>query len=382
MAMSAQFVPDAEPLWRPVFVLPNLALTDAIEAGQATIAPSGDSRVQAIINAHPLFASFMNRFTDAFGEKVSPAVMLLAPDAPDGYRTTEAVAGFRDAFAISVTALSWASQLAAPWPFRTFYSDAFGFYPWMLDRDFEHLMAQTPAMMGVHITEEFHGQPTPAVPQAPIGAFEIDEHLLSALLSVWRRRYVTRRPKWRDVALFRSLNMAQQASRAPAGADATIYDLGRQISLWVSAFEILAHTGAGGRSDLGKVVDLIESAPWRSGKCRRKKYQIIKGRGRRQGGLGPKIYRTLYDLRNDFLHGNPITRSKLTHATRLPEVSWAAYAAPLYRVTLLSFLQIESAPSTSARRIPRDLSSEIAARLADEHSTFEKAILTASGGWR
>src|SRR5262245_43018460 len=43
-----------------------------------------------------------------------------------------------------------------------------------------------------------------------------------------------------DLALFHSLNMAVQAASIPSNPP-TIFDLGRSISLWVSAFEILSH---------------------------------------------------------------------------------------------------------------------------------------------
>jgi hypothetical protein len=153
---------------------------------------------------------------------VEPAAILLEPDAPSGFHTTEAIAGFRDVVALSVTPLSWANQLASPHLFRTYCSDAFAFYPWMLDRHFEHLMAQTPAMMGVQDIEEFGGQSMAAVPHAPMGPFAIDQQLLNILLAAWGRRFGFGRPTLRDLALFRPLNMAQQASHMPAGPEATI----------------------------------------------------------------------------------------------------------------------------------------------------------------
>jgi hypothetical protein len=369
--------------WDAIFVLPNLNLEAPIDGGAGVLVPGHDPRVRKIIDAHPRFGSFLSRFSDEFGQGVEPAVILRASDASQGFCTTEAIAGFRDVIALSVIPLSWANQLASPHQFRTYYSDAFTFYPWMLDRHFEHLMAQTPAMMGIQDIEEFGGQTLPAVPPAPMGLFEIDEQLLTILLAAWRRRFSSGRPSWRDLALFRSLNMAQQASRMPAGPEATIYDLGRQIGLWVSAFEILAHTGAGGRSDLGKVIDLIDRAPWHIKACRLKLYGILKkGKAVRRGVLGTKLYRMLYDLRNDFLHGNPITRSDLTHRRRLPTVSWAAYAAPLYRVALASFLEAEPNLTLLPPGVAEGSASPISTRLRQEHRTYEKALATAAGGWR
>lgn len=57
---------------------------------------------------------------------------------------------------------------------------------------------------------------------------------------------------WDDVALTRSLNMAYHASLLPAGTDTTFYDVGRIVSLWVSAFEILVHPGGNGQASQAK----------------------------------------------------------------------------------------------------------------------------------
>jgi hypothetical protein len=70
---------------------------------------------------------------------------------------------------------------------------------------------------------------------------DVDTPLLNALLERWRVRYGTKRPQWSDRALFRSLNMAAAASKMPAGVDLTTFSIGRNIGLWVSAFEILTH---------------------------------------------------------------------------------------------------------------------------------------------
>ena len=84
-------------------VLPDLAVVQPIEADVASVAPASDPRVQAVAKAYPTFASFMGRFRDAFGQTVSPAVILLSPGAPDTFRTVEAIASLRDAVALSVT---------------------------------------------------------------------------------------------------------------------------------------------------------------------------------------------------------------------------------------------------------------------------------------
>lgn len=132
-------------------------------------------------------------------------------------------------------------ELRYPRGHRVLFGEAFAIYPWMLDRHYKDVIGSTPAILGTHMVSSFRGQSSPTIFRTPLAASDIDEPLLSALLARWRRRYGAHEPAWEDVALMRSLNMAYQASLLPAGTDTTFYDVGRIVSLWVSAFEILVH---------------------------------------------------------------------------------------------------------------------------------------------
>jgi hypothetical protein len=57
--------------------------------------------------------------------------------------------------------------------------------------------------------------------------------------------------------------MANEAARLPSVVASTVYDVGRTLALWVSAFEIVAHPGGAGRSNMSTVADLIERVEWR-----------------------------------------------------------------------------------------------------------------------
>jgi hypothetical protein len=99
----------------------------------------------------------------------------------------------------------------------------------------------------------FKGQSSPTLFRTALDAADLDQPLLAALLSRWQQRYQASEPDWADIALFRSLNMAYHSSLLPA-ADTTFYDLGRLVSLWVSAFEILVHPGGNGQANRDKVL--------------------------------------------------------------------------------------------------------------------------------
>ena len=233
--------------WTAAAVLPNIELQKPIEGGLAALAPGGDPRLSALCQAHPNLRKFLGKFTNAFGIKLHPAVLIVHGNAPPSIFKVDALASFRDAVALSVVTRSRAFEIVHPRGHRINFSNSFWLYPWSPDKDYEDLIADTPGLLGLHEVTAFKGQSSSEISVMTLTEYDVDEPLLTALLDRWRRRYAGRRPQWPDRALFRSLNMANQASQLPAGVDTTFYDVGRLIALWVSAFEILAHPGRGNR---------------------------------------------------------------------------------------------------------------------------------------
>ena len=296
-----------------------------------------DPRIAVLEKTHENVGPFLDRFTDAFGVRVNPTALLVRKKAPPPVYTTEALAGFRDLVAMSVIPRNRSWELKHGRQNRILWSDMFAFYPWTLDKNHQYLVAQTPALLGLHIVEEFHGQSTPELPsQLHLDRFSIDEPMLDALIKRWRRRYLARTPHTDDLKLFRSLNMANQASRTPAGRDSTFYDVGRSIALWVSAFEILAHTGKGGRSGSVRVVNLLDRNAWLRARLRARSFKIHAQRDK--GRFAPWLYAQINKARNDFLHGNPATTRNLR--IKRSGQSLFVYAAPLYRMALAAFLDL------------------------------------------
>ena len=149
-----------------------------------------------------------------------------------------------------------------------------------------------------------------------------------------------------DRRLFRSLEMARAASKTPGGADATVYDAGRETALWVSAFEILAHDGQ--RADFQRVLSLLNRVQWLSRKLKVQDRKVTYGGKVRQTNLAGSIYERLYKARNDFLHGNPVTIETLELEKSGKQVRW--FAAPLFRLALTAFLDLrfsERLPKTA-----------------------------------
>jgi hypothetical protein len=323
--------------WTPVFVLPNIPLEAAIGCEIAALAPANDARVAALKRAHPSFRRFLNRFADNFGEKFEPSVLILDATAPPIFRDVTALASFRDLVALSAVTHGRALELRHPRGHRVLFGEAFAIYPWMLDRHYEDVLGSTPAILGTHELSRFKGQSSPALFRTSLGERDVDQPLLAALLARWRRRYKASEPAWEDVALMRSLNMAYQASLLPAGTDTTFYDVGRVVSLWVSAFEILVHPGGSGQANRDKVFEMIERTPWTEVESGRLVHDTG-GKTKVKRTLASWLYQVLYECRNDFLHGNPVEHSNLFLPT--PQRTIFEYAAPLYRIALTAFLPL------------------------------------------
>lgn len=365
--------------WRAMAVLPNIELETPVEGGLAALVGHEDPRLKAIRRTHPNFHRFLGRFTDAFGVKLRPAVLIQRSDAPDWTRNIDAIASLRDAVAISTVPYSRALEINYARGHRITFANAFWLYPWMLDRDNEHLIANTPGMLALHQVEAFKGQSTPETPRMTLSERDLDLPLLDALLARWHQRYEARRPDWADRALFRSLNMANQAAQLPAGMDTTLYDVGRMIALWVSAFEILAHPGEG-MSGLHKVYELLDQLEWkyrRSAPKRYKAYPKKPNSPRRTAACW--LYGEIHQARNDFLHGNEVTPVRLRIGKG--EHNLFQLAAPLYRLALTAFLPLTSSGPVPSVSDIEAFAAEMVRRSSFEHyqGVAEKAILLARG---
>lgn len=362
--------------WVPVFVLPNVSLEDSIECDIAALVPTRDRRVTPLKREHPRFKRFLNRFADSFGQKFEPTVLIINKAAAPVFRDISALASFRDLIAICAITRARALEILYPRGHRVSYGDSFSIYPWMLDRHYHHLIGNTPAILATHEVSSFKGQSSPTISRMPLGAEDIDQSMLIALMARWQQCHETSEPAWADVALLRSLNMAYHASLLPAGTDTTIYDVGRIISLWVSAFEILVHPGGNGRVHRDNVFDLIERTPWAIPASGRLTYETG-GKTKVLRTLASWLYQELYERRNDFLHGNPVEYRNLNMPT--PQRWISDYAAPLYRIALTAFLDL-----THTSPVPSTDDSKGFGAFVNDQMNFmepqkkaEKALLTA-----
>jgi len=130
--------------------------------------------------------------------------------------------------------------------------------------------------------------------------------------------------------------MALSAAALPGNVEVTIYDIGRSIALWVSAFEILAHPG----TNVGyqQIYELLDSVEWKLTICTDPIYEPL---GWKQSAprrsLPIWMYGEMSRARHDFIHGN-----KLKSLIVLPaKQSLYMYTSLLYRMALTGFLKSE-----------------------------------------
>ena len=326
--------------WIPVFTLPNVFVKEPIEVEYVALVSPDDERCRQIGKTNKNFLKFLRSFTDAFKRKIIPSVLLIRDDAPKWVMSMEAIGGFRDAVSISAVVHNRTISILYNNPRSNQYSSFFEFYAWNLSKDFNLLVTDNPALMGMDTLEDFKGQSTAGLPTSKWEGLDTDETLLKALLGEWPRRFSQSPATWRSRALFRSLNMAHAAAEIPALVDLTAQSLGRSVALWVSAFEILTHP-RDGDAGLREVYRVLENVDWRTESCNELVHDCYLGRSgkTRRGNLACWIYGELNHARNDYLHGNELAEDRLV--VKASERNLFQFAPSLYRLLLTGYLGID-----------------------------------------
>jgi hypothetical protein len=166
--------------WTPFFLLPNLEAEGVVECdGIAALVPPYDERVTAICSAHPNFKELLSRFQNTFGQQIWPSVLIISSNAPNSYRTIDAIASFRDLISIAAITRARALVLKYESQHQLTYSETFSLYPWTLDRNYEYLMSHTPSGLSMHVVEQFRGQSSPEISTRSLQTNGLDRPLWS-----------------------------------------------------------------------------------------------------------------------------------------------------------------------------------------------------------
>ena len=326
-------------MWIIVFALPNINLIESVGNENIAIVPHNDSRIVEITKQCSYAKALVENFCDQFGRKRHPSLLIISITAPQHIREIDAIVGFRNILAISTIIAGHEHSLTSRFVAYPLYSDYFDFYPTTITRNENGFLTQSPSKSG--LDDEimtFKGQTSPSLADLDHIHVKSNDYLFDQLQKAWSRRYLRNKcNEWSTQALFRSLEMAYQASSIPFKNHSTMYDYGASASLWVSAFEILSHPKTGS-SNLMTVIDLIGKYDWLCKDLKRRTYAINYGKKRRNVNLIQKLYKELYDTRNAFLHGNPVKSNRL-RPFRNDKIQHITRFAPLvYKVALLSYL--------------------------------------------
>jgi len=329
--------------WELIFVLPNLNIEKPCNDKYISIVPFDDERLQSILSSVKAAQILLSNCKTETGRQVNPCALILRKDAPDIVNNIHAVVYFRNSFAISSLIHGWARAINNDHVFEPTYSDHFDFYPLTLSKKGNGFVISTPSTLGIWLkVDKFYGHTYPHIPNHEQFKANPDKFLIEKIMKQWRHRYVTP-AKNSEISrvLFRSLEVAYQALLSPY-RHSTLYEVGTYLSLWTSAFEILAQKGQKKKVGYKDVIKLLGQFKWGENKLDGKRYKIFKEKNRPKGNLVQKLYRELNDARNDFFHGNPVTerslfpfrnneRPLLQHLA--PALYWIALTVYLPRIT-------------------------------------------------
>ncbi|MEO8211225.1 MAG: hypothetical protein ABI840_11760 [bacterium] len=319
--------------WEIGFLLPNLKVNENFETEFISIVKLEDMRIKKMIDENIDLRKILHGFVNEHNKKISPSVLIYDSEAPRQYLNYECFVSFRNLIAISVIFKNWANLN----PYNVLgpmFSDSFDFYPMKIEIDGSTSM-DTPAILSIRTkNSEFIGTSFPGVPIFNFST-NCDSEIYNALIKAWHQKYCEPGEKEKNInTLFRSVEVAFHALSMPIKNQTSINDIGISISLWISAFEILAHP-INGDVKVKHVKELLNLYSHYSDELK-------------TNNLLNKLYVKLYDSRNDFLHGNDIPKGILklfcnkenNHHNYINNVAPVLYRIALYsRLEQLKFLE-------------------------------------------
>ena len=323
--------------FKVVFALPNLVLEQTVETRYLAIIPSTDDRFLKRAASNGAVKALGEGFKDSKGRKREICFIVADQKAPASAIELEAIVGFRNSYAMACVLFGADAKIGNPNTLFTTFSDYFDFYPLCPTSDGKLLRQLGAAANSVDQPAGFCGQIDPELPKmGNTLRARPDNGLWEQLVARWTKRFVKGRKDWAINKLFRSLAIAYHASSVPRKNSLWFHDFGVNVAHWISAFEILVHP-KNGAANLETVVRLLNDASFSESPLRRKR--SIRFRGQKlQTNYAGVLYKQIYDARNDFLHGNPVTYKKLLYKTPESEFVINQIAPLIYGVALSTFL--------------------------------------------
>lgn len=323
--------------WEFVFILPNISITDSVGNDNIAVCSPKDPRVEALIQLHSNIRHLVTGFTDQLNRKVTPSV-LIRRNKPHNKYIRDSLIDFRNIYAVCCVISGWQNLLNRDdgqiMPSNVLYSDYFDIYPIIPSSMDDYFVIISPAVRGLDTASEFTGQISPSIVSQVYNP-HYDDALFKALSKEWMERHILRRySDWKLTSLFRSLQVAYQALSMADNNFSTIYDYGINLSLWVSAFETLAHP-RNESVNLLSVLPLLDN-PFLSKELTKKIYTMYFRKKIYRVNLVQKLYCQIYDARNSYIHGNPVKTKDMTAWGKINRHPLYVFAPLIFKVALIS----------------------------------------------
>ena len=324
--------------WEFVFILPNISIKESVGNEYIAISPPDDPRVQNLIQMHSNIRYLVTGFTDQLNNKITPSVLIRNSKFSNKY-VRDSLIDFRNIYSICCVISGWQSILNRDdgqlMPSNALYSDYFDIYPIVPHSSIDDCLAIiSPAVRGLDQASKFTGQISPSI-VFPISNPNYDDALFKALSKEWMNRYTLRNySDWKLSSLFRSLQIAYQAYSMPDSNFSTIYDYGTNLSLWVSAFEILAHPKKE-TVNLPSVLSLLDNS-FLSKELTKRLYTVALRNKSCRVNLVQKLYYQIYNARNSYIHGNTVKMKDITSWGKTTRHPLYVFAPLIFKIALIT----------------------------------------------
>ncbi len=294
--------------WNFGLLMPNVILRSPFDFGDIVIAAGADERLEAITQANPAAKALMEGFAHCLPSPFRPSVVIFRQ--PHQFKDLwSAMVDARNCVAVACACFGWIHSIGCLNKFFYRETDHFDFFPRWPNNDGKHLMYQGAAQN--FMTSNLDGFRGFTHPYLSVNSFthvECDSTLLKLLVKSWHRIHVSGDAARPDHQLMRALSVAYEACRVPQMMENPIYDHGKHCSFWVSALETLAAPDSRDGVRVHHVTNLIA-------RRRLDAHELAYEAEGKDQNLNPdvleQLYKKLYALRNEFLHGNPITEAFL-----------------------------------------------------------------------
>lgn len=358
--------------WLFAYLMPHTGFLQPIEHYPLALVPPNDPRLIENEATSKAVSQLTSNFSDQFGKKVRPAALLVYADALKSMNFYKVLC-FRNAVAVASIIDAATMQYSGGRVGYPQWADYFDLYAFTVTPDNVDLVTQSLLKMELNKPDKFSGQRAPHLVTSERLSFGFDKRIFEGCMRFWDRRFISNRNEWKTRVLFRSLEIATQASRVPAVGtkNPTIHDLGVGIALWVSAFEILSHPRTG-QANLGTVLNLLDLDGWLDPKLESKRFKVQYPRGTTLNiNWIQRFYYELYRARNDFLHGNPVAAGRLFPTKRAGGPTLLHIAPLIYKAALVNVL-----PGEKSKAKKGDLAhlTEFLSSQSDQ-SKYEEAVL-------